>query len=292
MKKFHLGKNGPAPCSVSPRSKRSCPLGGDHFDSMQEAEQAYQEKMESEYGETAPVKDRSRDLPHAEPVFEDRTIPYSPEEAPRDPNAKYAVLSDVDGTLTKGSLVLDHACYLHEKGVLNLGDLPQKWKENPKDEEVVGALADQYRRGIKGKTEEELGATDFVENYIQQDNKFYSTMRQLQEFKRRGWEIQLISGSPDYLVKPFANHFGFFGKGSTYHQDEEGRYTSEIDGMFGAEAKHEYVQKLDIPRFKRVLAFGDTVSDKPLFEHAQHTTLVDPTDETSAALPASLTIRE
>lgn len=45
-KKFHIGKNGPAPCNAT---KRACRYGGDaHYDSMEEAETVYQKKKEAE----------------------------------------------------------------------------------------------------------------------------------------------------------------------------------------------------------------------------------------------------
>lgn len=47
--KIHIGKNGPAPCGA----KIKCRLGGEsgqenHFDSMEEAEAAYQQKLQDE----------------------------------------------------------------------------------------------------------------------------------------------------------------------------------------------------------------------------------------------------
>lgn len=273
---------------------RECPVAPEdrHFDTLESAQDAFRERMEKEYGTIQSATSKSRDLPRAKPDYPDRNISINPPTVPYDPNSKYAVLSDVDGTLTRGSLVLDHAVYLHAKGIMDLGDLPEKWKKDPKNEETISELADNYRRNLAGLSETEIDVAGFVEGYVKDEGRFYSTMKQLQTFRKRGWEIQLISGSPDFLIKPFAAHFGFFGVGSNYHKDEGGKFNSKIDGMFGADAKREYLNKLDVDRFERVMAFGDTVSDKPLFDSAHHTTLVDPTEETSATLPASITIRD
>lgn len=43
--KIHNGANGPAVCKAE---IRSCPIGGEHFDSMESAQKAYEEKMEKE----------------------------------------------------------------------------------------------------------------------------------------------------------------------------------------------------------------------------------------------------
>lgn len=42
MAKFHITDNGPRPCNAS---KRPCPVGGDHFDSTEKAEQAFEARF-------------------------------------------------------------------------------------------------------------------------------------------------------------------------------------------------------------------------------------------------------
>ena len=211
---------------------------------------------------------------------------------PHDKNSKYAVLSDVDGTLTKGSFVLDHAVYLHERGDVNLRDLPEKWKRDPKNEKLIAELATSYKESISGMSEEDISVDEFIDDYMKNEKGFYKTLNQLKEFKKRGWEIQLISGSPDYLVRRLAERNGFYGKGSTYHKDDKGRFTGEVDGMFGAEAKEDYIRSLKPNRFKRILGMGDTSSDEPIFDVSDHSTLVAPTEETARKIKASLIVQD
>lgn len=45
--KFHIGASGPSVCSAS---VRPCPLGGEHFDTLAEAESAFQDTMLAEQG--------------------------------------------------------------------------------------------------------------------------------------------------------------------------------------------------------------------------------------------------
>lgn len=55
--KYHIGKNGPAPCNAT---KRACRYGGDvHYDSMEEADTAYQKQRESSTGDDAMTKKSS-----------------------------------------------------------------------------------------------------------------------------------------------------------------------------------------------------------------------------------------
>lgn len=269
--KWHIGDDGVARrCSA--KDAQSCPLVNTdsnviHGDSRLEVSQKYEESM-SDHEIASPI-----------------TVPHSKE-------AKYAVMSDVDGTLTKGSFVLDHAVYLHDKGIINLGDLPEKWEKDKKNEAYISELAESYKAAIVGKTEEEIEVDEFLDSYVANEENFYSTFEQLREFKRRGWEIQLISGSPGFLISRLAEKNGFHGVGSDYKKDENGRFTGEVDGMYGSEAKKSYIQKLKTGRFKRLLGMGDTASDIPILEASDHSTFVSPTSETSEKFEPSLTIYE
>ena len=132
----------------------------------------------------------------------------------------------------------------------------------------------------------------FMEDYVNNDDNFFSTLSELREFQRRGWEVRLVSGSPGFLVEKFAEKYGFFAKGSVYKTDDEGRFTGEVDGMFGYDQKSEYLKKVGLGRFRRILSYGDTGSDAALVENSHHSTMVNPTAETEEKIAASRTVRE
>lgn len=55
--KIHVGPNGPRRCSVVPGGRRPCPYdpdrtGKNHYDTVQEAQAAYEAELESEHGLT------------------------------------------------------------------------------------------------------------------------------------------------------------------------------------------------------------------------------------------------
>lgn len=275
MPKYHINSKGnPGPCKAT----IECPYGDlqkDHYSTVKEARKAFEKRM-SENEKHLSGRKKNKKL--------------STETINKDYNAKYSALSDVDGTITRGSLVLDHAIYLHEKGEIQLGDLPEKWKKDPKNEKLITELAESYKTAIKGKTKKQLQIKQFLEDYDKRENQYYSTLSTLKELKKRGWEVRLISGSPDFLVEPFAKKHGFFAKGSEYKM-KAGRISGEVIGMFGGEAKAEYISKLELDRFKRVISFGDTSSDIPLFENSHHSTLVDPSKETAAKVITNTIIK-
>jgi len=191
-------------------------------------------------------------------------------------------LSDVDGTIVRGSLVLDHACSIHEQGIVDLGDLPEIWRADQKSEEKVVALAEAYRNALVGKRQSELGVSKYLDTLFADENKFYSTLETLKELKAQGAEIHLISGSPSFLVGPFARRLGMRHAGSLYSRTRPGHFTGKVRLMAIGSAKRDYVASLNVNRYAEIHAFGDTSSDAPLFDVAHHSTLVDPSAHTES----------
>lgn len=197
---------------------------------------------------------------------------------------KKLVLSDVDGTIVRGSLVLNHACVLAEAGVIGGLEIALAWKADPKNEDLITALAEHYRAGVVGMTVEDLKVDEFIDSILADKGNFYSTMDRLLQFKDEGYDVILVSGSPTYLVKALASHFGFYGVGSSYLTDDAGRFTGECVGMFSASMKREYVSGLNLAQNSEIIAFGDTASDVALFEVASHSVLVEPSEITMTAI--------
>jgi len=192
---------------------------------------------------------------------------------------KGIVLSDIDGTLLKSSLVLNNAVELHDHGVLKLGRLPNQWRKDMKNEKVIVRLAEAYRKAITGRSPDELYPYKTLRNLLENDKSFYSAIRILKQYKENGHEVVLISGSPSFLVKPLADHFGFKYYASEYVENKDG-FTGEIILRAGSNAKQEVLDSLNLHKYDRIVALGDTASDAPLFKAADHSILVDPSEET------------
>jgi HAD superfamily phosphoserine phosphatase-like hydrolase len=194
------------------------------------------------------------------------------------------IISDVDGTLVRGSLVLNHAVKLHEMGVIDLGPLPALWRADMKNEDLIKRLAEAYRTAIVGKTAKELYVDTFIADLVADPKNFYSSLQRLVELKEAGAEVVLISGSPNFLVERFGKHFGFSAAASKYRRDRSRRFTGECRGMFTGDAKKRYISRMKLADYGHVMAFGDTESDAPLFAVAHHSVLVDPNGATHATL--------
>lgn len=202
-------------------------------------------------------------------------------------NPKRVVLSDVDGTVVRGSLVLQHAILLHETGVINLGALPEIWRLDMKNENNITNLAVAYQQAITGMKISDLNVDGFIDSICENSANFYGTLARLVALKNAGADVVLVSGSPDFLVGNFGARFGFGFAASKYIADAEGRLTGQIEGMFSAPAKRAYVSSLNLAGFD-IFAFGDTSSDVPLFEAANYSVLVDPNEETRLSLGATV----
>lgn len=202
--------------------------------------------------------------------------------------SKQVVLSDVDGTVVRGSLVLQHAISLHETGIINLGDLPAIWRAEMKNEHHITGLAVAYQQAITGMNVADLNVDGFIDSICENSANFYSSLARLITLKSAGAEVVLVSGSPDFLVGNFGNRFGFGHAASKYALDSTGRLTGHIEGMFSAPAKRAYVNSLNLAGYRDIFAFGDTSSDVPLFEAASYSVLVDPNEETRLSLGATV----
>lgn len=190
-------------------------------------------------------------------------------------------ITDMDGTLTKGSIVLEHAKHLIEKGLIKDDGSYQAWNKDRKNESLIVAVAENYRKEITGLSIEQLDVQEFVKNAISNKGNWYSTLDTLIQAKEKGNRVVIISGSSNFLVKEVARQLGFEGVGSWYFTDENNALTGEVKGMFGFDSKKEWIAKnLDTTKYSQVIGLGDTGSDFAIFEVSDYTILVEPTAET------------
>lgn len=197
---------------------------------------------------------------------------------------KTLVVSDIDGTLVKGSLILGNAVDAHRSGVVDLGTLPDQWLADQKNEDLILEFADAYLSALSGKHLRDTNRLRTLRRVFENKNHLYSTIDRLLDYKAKGADVVLISGSPSFMVEPFAKHFGFRYLASEYLQDSEGRFTGEALIRANSNAKLEAMASLNPESYDLVIGFGDTASDAPLLEISDKGVLVDPNKETVAEL--------
>lgn len=203
---------------------------------------------------------------------------------------KNLILTDVDGTLTRKSVVLSHAGFLIEKGIIKDDGSFKAWKKDVKNESLIVAVAENYRNEIVGKTEEEMKAREFVSQFLKDKKNWYGTLNDLKEKKLQGFEIILVTGSSDFLIKHLADFLGCSYYATEYLKTDD-RFTGKINGMFSELQKDDCIQwNINTNEYNYIEAWGDTASDYGLFKHADYRLLVEPTKQTLETLIKKITI--
>lgn len=194
---------------------------------------------------------------------------------------KHLFITDMDGTLTKGSIVLEHAGFLIEKGLIQDDGSYQAWNNDRKNEKLIVAVAENYRKEITGKTIEQLHVDEFIQLALNNKDNWYSTLDMLKTEKAKGNDVVIISGSSNFLVQGVAKALGFNGIGTWYYTNQEGKLTGEVKGMFGYEAKEKWInENIAFADYGYIVGLGDTSSDFAIFNASQYNILVEPTAET------------
>ena len=189
-------------------------------------------------------------------------------------------LTDLDGTLTRKSLVLGHAGFLIKKGIIEDTGIYGAWCEDMKNEKLIVALAQDYQRQLKDKRIEDLMVHEFIEEFLGDENNWYNTLEMLIAARNFGDDVCLITGSSDFLVKELAERLNFKWFATKYHA-ENGILTGEITGMFADFQKDEVIRNnFDLSEYSTVIGLGDTASDYGIFKHCDISYLVEPTKDT------------
>lgn len=204
---------------------------------------------------------------------------------------KKLILSDVDGTLTRKSVVLSHAGFLIEQGTIKDDGSYEAWRVDVKNESLIVAVAENYRSQITGLRENDMQAQTFVNKFLSKKDNWYSTLLRIINKQKEGYEVCLVTGSSDFLIKHLASALKCNYYATEYLKDSKGRFTGEVNGMFSETQKDDCIQwNFNINEYDKIEAWGDTVSDYGLFKHAQYRLLVDPTFETLKTLSQRMKI--
>lgn len=204
---------------------------------------------------------------------------------------KKLILTDVDGTLTKKSVVLSHAGYLIGQGIIKDNGSYEAWSQDMKNENLIVAVAENYRSQITGLKESNMQAQNFIANFLVEADNWYSTLYRIIDKQKQGYEVCLVTGSSDFLIKHLADILQCSYHATEYLKDENGCYTGEVNGMFSETQKDDCVQwNYNLNEYYEIEAWGDTASDYGLFKHANYKILVDPTFETLKTLAQKMII--
>ena len=202
-----------------------------------------------------------------------------------------AAFFDIDGTLFRNSLLIEHFLLLTADGVIE----QDVWKNE------IGPLYDKYQNRL-GAYEDYLDKASLVyqqkltgidkatiDKYSdivieKNKNKIYRITKKAVEFhKNNGYKIFFISGSPMFLVEHFANLYGADESISTlYEYDEDNKFTGKVTPMWDNRSKlgavMDLAKKYNID-LDNSFAYGDTNGDISMFQLVGNPHAINPSYE-------------
>ncbi len=204
---------------------------------------------------------------------------------------KSAAFFDIDGTLFRDSLMIEHFKKLIKYEVIdqalwhtNVKYTYENWKKRRGNyDDYMLQLADIYVDAIRGMEKQKM---EFIINQVIElkgDTVYMYTRDRIEWHKAQGHLVFFVSGSPDYLVHKMAEKYGITGSiGSKYLLDKYNRYTGEVIKMWDAESKEKALtiikEKHNI-NLNESYAYGDTNGDLSMFRAVKNPIAINPTRE-------------
>lgn len=202
-----------------------------------------------------------------------------------------AAFFDIDGTLFRNSLLIEHFLLLTADGIIE----ESAWKNE------IGPLYDKYKNRL-GAYEDYLDKASLVyqqnltgidkatidkySDIVIEENKnrvYRITKRAVEYHKNNGYKIFFISGSPMFLVEHFAEIYGANESISTlYEYDENNKFTGKVSPMWDNRSKLGAVMDLS-EKYNIDLAssyaYGDTNGDISMFQLVGNPHAINPSYE-------------
>jgi len=180
---------------------------------------------------------------------------------------------DIDGTLFRGSLMIQHFKKLIKYEVID----PVVWHNQVKNtyaewkrrkgfyEDYLEELAEIYIKELKGT---KISNLEFVNNQVinlSGDIVYRYTRHIVNYHLEKDHKVFFISGSPEFLVKKMAEKYNVTDfKGSKYLLDDSGHFTGEVIKMWQSNNKekvlNQFVNNYNID-LEKSYSYGDTQGD-------------------------------
>lgn len=219
-------------------------------------------------------------------------------------NKNVAAFFDIDGTIFRNSLMIEHFQKLMNFEVIDpavwytkVKDVYIDWEKRYGDfEEYLETLAGVYLEELKGidKAYIEFIAAHVIE--VNGDMVYKYSRDQIEFHKEQGHKIFFISGSPDFLVSEMAEKYDVTEyRGSVYKVDGENKFTGELVKMWNSASKkrvlNELIEKYNVDLDKSY-AYGDTPGDLSMLRLMGNPVAINPNLPLLEAIKADENLRE
>lgn len=215
-----------------------------------------------------------------------------------------AAFFDIDGTLYRNSLMIEHFKKLLKYEVFDPiiwhSDIKQKfneWDNREGDFDVyMEELASVYIDSLKGLNKTEY---DFIAKQVISlcGDKVYSYTRdQITYHQEKGHLVLFISGSPDYLVEKMANKYNATDYIATkYLTNSDNTFNGEVVPMWDHKNKTEAIRQLKEKYsidLDQSYAYGDTNGDISMLKTVGNPIAINPSFELINSIQNDDTLNE
>jgi len=204
--------------------------------------------------------------------------------------ANIAAFFDIDGTIYRDSLLIEHFKKLIKYDVVeeenwskNLTYTYNNWdKRQGNYDDYIHEISDQYVEIIKGMDQLTLDFTCNQVIKLKSDRVYRYTRSQISWHKSQGHKLIFISGSPDYLVERMAKKYGVDDWVGSSYEKVDGVLTGNVSPMWDACHKDEaidgFIKKYDID-MNLSYAYGDTNGDFCMLKRVGNPIAINPSRE-------------
>ncbi len=139
-------------------------------------------------------------------------------------------LFDIDGTIVNSSLLFEHYLHLCRVGILKPTKGLKAWVKNKKCDKLITEVANEYQQEVM-KLNYNIVSQTAIDTVNRLNTRKFNkeALKLIAKDKEEGTLSILISGSPKYLVKPFAQRLGVKLIG-TQLESKDGVLTGRIIG--------------------------------------------------------------
>lgn len=202
-----------------------------------------------------------------------------------------AAFFDIDGTVYRGSLMIEHFRRLLKYEVIDpqiwyrkINDLYLLWQNRQGDYDTfMEELAGEYVTSLTGHNLNHIGFISEQVINLKGDAVYRYARNRILWHQQQGHRVIFISGSPDFLVSKMAEKYGADDfVGSTYVVDEAGLFTGKVGKMWDAASKnraiHDFITRYNID-LEDSYSYGDTNGDSSMLRLVGHPTAINPSRE-------------
>ncbi|NLY45495.1 MAG: HAD-IB family hydrolase [Tissierella sp.] len=209
---------------------------------------------------------------------------------------KIAAFFDIDGTIFRNSLMIEHFQKLISFEVIDpaiwytkVKKVYQEWESRYGDfEQYLEVLAEVYLDELKGVKKDYIQYIAAHVINVNGDMVYKYSRDRIEWLKELGHKVFFISGSPDFLVSKMAEKYGVTEyRGSLYKVDEDNLFTGEIVRMWDSVSKQkaidELIEKYDVD-LDNSFAYGDTTGDLSMLKMMGNPVAINPNKELFLAI--------